>query len=162
MATTATSPAADNAAAQAPSRKRPLLMIAIITIVLLVIAGGAGAYLYLKPAQDKAAAPVVVAPPVFMELESFTVNLNDDHLLQSSFSLQLRSEEDAEQLKRYLPQVRSRLLLLMSAHAAESLKTPEGKEKLAKDIAATLQQAYATGLKPPAVSGVYFTAFVIQ
>ena len=152
MTNTATSSSADESAAKPSSRKR----------LLLILAGGAGAYLYMKPAQEKSPAPVVVAPPVFMELEPLTVNLNDDHILQSSFSLQLHSEEDVEQLKRYLPQVRSRLLMLMSAQPADTLKSAEGKEKLAKDIAATLQKAYATGLKPPVVSGVYFTAFVIQ
>ncbi len=168
MATSNTIAAASNAnaanaanAVEAPPASRKRLWMIIAALVLL-LGAAAGAYLTMKPAAEKKPEPVVVAPPVFMELEPFTVNLNDDHILQSSLSLQLRSEEDTEQMKRYLPQVRSRLLMLISARDAESLKSPEGKETLARDIGARLQQAYATGLKPPVITGVFFTAFVIQ
>lgn len=161
MAHTAPSSAVDDLVVKPSSGKRRLLILAIVLIVLIALGCGTLAYVYLKPAPEKVAVSVV-APPVFMELETFTVNLDDDHVLQSSFSLQLRSEADAEQLRRYLPQVRSRLLLLISARDFSSVKTPEGKEQLAKDIASTLQQAYATGLTPPVVRGVYFTSFVIQ
>ena len=143
-----------------PNKKRWGLMIAGIALLLCA---SAGAWLFMHPTKsDDKPAVVVVAPPVFIELEPFTVNLDAEHILQASLSLQLSSEADADQLKRYLPQVRDRLLMLMSSHSAESLRTPEGKEALARDIARRLQQAYANGLKPPKVDGVYFTAFVIQ
>ncbi len=142
-----------------PSRKRLWLILAA---VVLLLGAAAAAYLLMAPAAEKKPAPVVVAPPVFMELEPFTVNLIDERILQSGITLQLQANEDAEQLKRYLPQVRSRLLMLMSARGTDTLKTPEDKEALAADIRKRLQQAYADGLKPPAVTGVFFTAFVIQ
>lgn len=132
-------------------------------IVLLCASAGAGAWFFMKPAsQEVKPAAAVIAPPVFIELEPFTVNLDAEHILQVSMSLQLHAEDDADQIKRYLPQVRNRLLMLMSSRSAELLRTPEGKDALSHDIARQLQQAYASGLKPPAVQGVYFTAFVIQ
>ncbi len=146
-----------------PKSTKKLIIIASAAVLLLGGGGGAAWYL-LKPAANEAPKPVKVesAPPVFMEMETFTVNLAGDRILQAGITLQVKEAKDSEQLKLYLPQVKNRLLLLLSSKSIEELQSPAGKETLATDIATSLRQPYAKDLAPPTISGVYLTSFVIQ
>lgn len=136
----------------------------MIAAVLLLAGGGGGAWWFLRPAPATAevAKPEPPKPPIFVELEPFTVNLTGDRVLQTSVSVQVDKQADADQLKLYQPVVKSRLLLLLSAASPEALQAPQGKELLAAEIAGTLRQPYAKGLPPPAIGGVFLTSFVIQ
>ncbi len=145
-----------------PKSKKKVLLIALVAVLLL---GGGGAGWWMlqpKPAEAQAAKPPPPAPPVFVELETFTVNIAADHVLQTGITLQVKGAEDAEQLKLYMPQVKSRLLLLLSARDIEILRSPEGKVTMASDIATALRAPYVSGLAAPVISGVFLTSFVIQ
>lgn len=155
---------ADTAAESAPpKRSRKRLIIAAAAMLLLAGGGGAGWWFLhgheSPPAKASVAPP---APPVFVELETFTVNLAGDRILQTTLSLQVGAAADADQLKLYLPQVKDRLLLLLSSKTVDDLQSPAGKEQLRADIAARLRAPYAKGLAAPAIAGVFLTSFVIQ
>ncbi|MCM0045389.1 MAG: flagellar basal body-associated protein FliL [Burkholderiaceae bacterium] len=139
-------------------------LILIGAAALLLAGGGAGAWWMMRggPGAAHAEKPKPPAAPLFVELEPFTVNLAGDHVLQTSVSLQVATSEDADQLKLYQPVVKSRMLLLLSSKTAEALQAPQGKEALAAEVADALKQPYVKGLTPPAIGGVYLTAFVIQ
>ena len=110
----------------------------------------------------KAEAP---KPPVFVVMEPFTVNLQNEgseQFLQTAFTLQVANNEEVELLKVYMPQVRSRLLLLLSSKHASEINTPEGKKKLGTEIVASINQPFSAGGKKQEVSDVFFTSFVIQ
>jgi len=148
-----------------PRKSRKRLFLALGALLLLGGAGGGGAWWWFSHSQaeaPKAAKPAPPAPPVFIELETFTVNLTGDRILQTTLTLQVAKPEDAEQLKVYLPQVKNRLLLLLSAKTAEELQTTEGKESLRAEIVARLRAPYEKGLESPAINGVFLTSFVIQ
>ncbi len=167
MATQAAAQAADSNVTdinEARPKSRKKLLIIAIASVLLLGGGGGAAWYYLKPTaqENKVAVKPPPAPPVFLELDTFTVNLAGDRILQTGISLQVKDAKDGEQLKLYMPQVKSRLLLLLSAKAIDELQSPAGKEALAAEIATSLRQPYAKDLTPPAISGVYLTSFVIQ
>ena len=136
----------------------------MLAILMLLGLAGAGTWWFTRATPDSAHAekPHPPAPPVFVELEPFTVNLTGEHVLQTSVSIQVAKAEDADQLKLYQPVVKSRMLMLLSSKSAESLQAPQGKEALAAEMAIQLKQPYVKGLTPPAISGVYLTAFVIQ
>jgi flagellar FliL protein len=110
--------------------------------------------------KDKAAAPV------FLPLETFTVNLTTvtiDRFLQIGITLELAGDETAEALKRQMPVVRSRILLLLASKTAEELATPEGKKKLMADILAEARAPLPAGGAPSkGVEQVHFSAFVVQ
>ncbi len=151
--------------ARPASRKKRWLVA--LALLLLGSGGGAGWYLLkVQPAQSgqatQAAAKPPPAPPVFVELETFTVNLAGDRILQTGITLQVKDAKDGEQLKLYLPQVKSRMLLLLSSKAVDELQSPTGKQALATEVAGVLRQPYAKDLDPPDISGVYLTSFVIQ
>jgi flagellar FliL protein len=103
------------------------------------------------------------APPVFVSLEAFTVNLQPDgQFLQATFSLQVSDEKEAEKLKLYTPQIRSRILLMLSSKTVETLSKQEGKTALIEEIKTLIEQPLATGLPPIKVGNVFVTSFIIQ
>lgn len=145
--------------------KKRLLIIAAATLLL---AGGAGgAWFYLQDGKAPRAAKVVPpAPPIFSALEPFTVNLRSENgaeqYLQVAFTLQVASQEEANTIKLHMPQVRSRVLLLLSNKTAAELASLDGKKKLADDIIAQIRQPFAPKAAALNPGNVFFTSFVIQ
>ena len=72
------------------------------------------------------------------------------------------AEAEATKVKMYMPQVRSRILFLLSNKTAEEISTVEGKKVLGEQIAALVAEPYQPGLGQTKISNVFFTSFVIQ
>ncbi|HYD79801.1 MAG TPA: flagellar basal body-associated protein FliL [Paucimonas sp.] len=165
-------PEAEGAGAEAPKKNSKKKLVLFLLLLIFFLAGGGAAWYFLGQEAEplaKGAKPVPKVdpgkPPVFIDMEPFTVNLQSEggeQFLQVSFTLQVADENQLEVLKLYKPQVRSRLLLLLSSRKASEISTAEGKQKLADDIVAQVKQPYAPGMPPLAVTGVFFTSFVIQ
>lgn len=103
--------------------------------------------------------------PVFLPLETFTVNLQpdpDEKFLQLEMSLQVPSAEVADKLKGQMPALRNRLLLLLSSKTAKEISSLEGKKQLTDEIMAEVKKPFTEKGKPNNVKGVFFTSFVIQ
>jgi flagellar protein FliL len=76
-------------------------------------------------------------PPTFVPLDAFTVNLADkdvDRFAQIGITLQVEDPKFADQIKAYMPAIRSNVLMVLSHKTAAELLTREGKDKLARDI----------------------------
>ncbi|MCL2895319.1 flagellar basal body-associated protein FliL [Brenneria tiliae] len=144
-----------------------------LTVVLIIIFAGATAagvsWWFLH--QQKSATAVQEAPPppepVFMPLDTFTVNLvnpdNDpDRVLYVGFTLRLPDEATRSHLNNYLPEVRSRLLLLLSRQNAIELAQEQGKQKLVEDIKQVLSTPLVPGQPNLIVTDVLFTAFILR
>ncbi len=154
--------------------KKKLIVISLIVLLLLGAGGGAGWYFFMgkkSPAsQDEAAEQVVegkeAEPPVFVKLDTFTVNLqpeeNEERVLQIGITLQIKEEDDLERLKIYKPQVRSRLLLLLSSKKASEITTVKGKQQLAEEIVAAVSDPFYAGAKPLSATNALFTSFIVQ
>ncbi len=157
-------PKADAAAPK--SGKKMLIMI--IAVVVLALGGG-GAWFMLKGGDD-AGKPAkktakVGAPPVFVVLDAFTVNLqpeNGDQYLQIQFTLQVSDEKQVELIKANMARVRSRVLLLLSSKKASEISTPEGKAALSKELMTTLQLPFVDKGDAQEITDVLYTAFIIQ
>ena len=162
--------------AEAPPKKSSKKLIIIIAAALIVLGGaGAGAFFFMhansstadatkqkgKEKSNKAEAKL----PVFVTLEPFTVNLqaeNGDQFLQVTLTLQVPDPTQEELIKSFMPQVRSRLLFLLSSKKASELTSVEGKKKLSEEIITTVNQPFTPKGDPQEVSDVFFTSFVIQ
>ena len=138
---------------------------------VLVLALGAGGFVLgsvlsnRQPAAAAAPASPVIPPPIFVPLDAFTVNLKSedgDRFLHTGLLLKVADAETQARLAQYLPEARSRILLLLSARQPADLATVEGKRKLADDIRTTIAQPFATGLPGQRVLDVLFTSFVVQ
>lgn len=146
----ATAPAADTAAAPKGGGSKKLIII-LAAVLVLVLVGGGAAFMLLKkkPAEEGEDGEAVEAPvkakahakpehpPTFVPLDPFTVNLADkdvDRFAQIGVTLQVEDPKFADQIKAYMPAIRSNVLMVLSHKTAGELLTREGKEKLAKEI----------------------------
>jgi flagellar FliL protein len=147
----------------------------LFILLLLAVAGasGGGAWYFTSKHDDKGEKheevaeaehePEEAAPPVFVSLEAFTVNLQPDgQFLQATFSLQVADEKEAEKLKLYTPQIRSRILLMLSSKTAETLSKQEGKNALIEEIKSLIEQPLAPGVPTIKIGNVFVTSFIIQ
>jgi flagellar FliL protein len=161
----------DDGAAKALKKKR--MMIAGAGVLGLTLVGAGGFYFMKKRAAKEESGDEDVngdghepeKVPKFMVLEPFTVNLRSEgseQFLQASFNLQVNDQKQEDQLKLYMPQLRSRMLLLLASKTAAEISTAEGKQDLVDEIAKTISQPYVENGKKQAVIGVFITTFVIQ
>jgi flagellar FliL protein len=145
----------------------------MITVVILVLLGGGGAAWYFMQPQAaekeknevKEAAKAASAAPVFMTLETFTVNLLPDpgeQYLQTDISLQLGKAANEALIKQFMPLVKAQTLMILSSKRSSEISSTEGKNTLSQEIADNINKLLAQDGKDPVVSGVYFTSFIIQ
>ncbi|MHB1677050.1 MAG: flagellar basal body-associated protein FliL [Sulfuriferula sp.] len=155
------------AEASAGKSKKNLLIIISAIFVLLLAGGGAAAYFFMHKSGNThgTVKREDSKPPVFIPLDSFTVNLSPDEgdkFLQVALTLQVSSDKEADNIKTHMPQVRSRILLLLSSQKASVLLTEAGKNLLMKEIVAEINKPFDPAGDPQKVLGVFFTSFVIQ
>ena len=104
--------------------------------------------------------------PVYVPLDTFTVSLKPageeyDRVLYIGLTLRVNNEDDKSKIEKYLPEVRSRLLMLFSGRSADELSLNEGKSQLIQDI----KQVLTTPLDEKSgvtVTDVLFNAFILR
>jgi len=190
----AKAPAKTEEGEDVPKKKGKLGLIIVIVLlgVLILIAAGVGALLLLKGGKDKdgeeAAASEAAAqaqlqtqgtvdltkPPIFIPLDAFTVNLRrdeGDHYLQVVAVMRIADPKMEPTLKAFMPEIRHRINLLLSAKLPSELATIEGREALSLEITQQVNEALgfqavrdASGRPIPngPVQSVLFTSFIIQ
>ncbi|WP_024558652.1 flagellar basal body-associated protein FliL [Franconibacter pulveris 1160] len=146
------------------SRKRSIWIPLLVLITLAACATAGYSYWRMQqPASAAKAEPEPPPAPVFFALDTFTVNLGDaDRVLYIGVTLRLQDEATRQRINDYLPEVRSRLLLLFSRQDANVLATDEGKQKLVAAIKETLSPPLVTGQPKQVVTDVLYTAFILR
>jgi flagellar FliL protein len=175
-----------------PPRKSGKLLLLVGFFVLLA-AGGAGGYVLLsgnEPAENAETAEAPEQPSVFVPLETFTVNLLPadglHQYLQTTVTLKVANQTTADAVKTRMPEVRNRILMILSSKRPAELMPIAGKQKLATEIgeavhgmvarpkpadAAAAKAAPAPAAESAGANGngsrarpveVLFTAFIIQ
>lgn len=172
--------------AEAPPKKSKKLLIIILAAVLfIVLAGGGAAFFLLKKGDEHAEDEEVAtekekpkkkgdkeAPPVYIPMEPFTVNLvpeTGDQYLQVTINVEATDPAVGEKLKVHMPKLRNKIMLILSSKKASELASREGKEALAEEIRESINgvvgDAPAKGKKAgdePPIKEVLFTSFIIQ
>ncbi|MCT4702172.1 flagellar basal body-associated protein FliL [Enterobacteriaceae bacterium H20N1] len=151
--------------AQTKGRKRSIWMPLLVLITLAACATAGYSYwrMQQQPATAQADKPEPPPAPVFFALDTFTVNLGDaDRVLYVGVTLRLKDDATRQRLSEFLPEVRSRLLLLFSRQDATALATDEGKQKLVEAIKNTLAPPLVAGQPQQVVSDVLYTAFILR
>ncbi|CAM5190525.1 Flagellar protein FliL OS=Castellaniella defragrans OX=75697 GN=HNR28_000406 PE=3 SV=1 [Castellaniella defragrans] len=116
------------------------------------------------PSPAHAAAPAVPAP-IFTELAPFTVTLYGEtrnRILYTAIALRLGDAETRKQIQDYMPEVRDRVLKVLSAQKLPDIQTGQGRQALADALKAALSRPFVAQLPHPDVADVLFTAFVVQ
>ncbi len=148
----ATAPEAAEGDAKPPAKKsKKLLMIIGAAVAVLALAGG-GAYWYISKQRAAAAAAAEdggeepakavtkdghPVPPAYLPMDNMVINLADpggDRVAQIGVTLVVTDAHASDQVKAFLPTIRSGVLMLISQKTATELLTAEGKETLAKEI----------------------------
>lgn len=180
-----------------PKKKVKAKLLIIVGIALVLLLGGGTAFVLLlkkNAAGGHAEAKAHPAkPPMFVNLEPFTVNLqaeNGEQYLQTVVTLKIAEKEVEEQITVYMPELRHRILLLLSGKKASEISGPEEREKLSDEIRRQVNIVLyaASGHKPPVrtparpigkvaaivtapahaaspedpIQGVLFTSFIVQ
>ncbi|MGY2460626.1 flagellar basal body-associated protein FliL [Vreelandella sulfidaeris] len=157
--------------AETSGGSKKLLWIMIILVLLSSIGAATAIYMVIDQ-QDNGTENAEMQQameresPVFMRIEPFTVNLADDRhgsrLLYTGVTLRVGNEESKVILEEHMPQVRSRLLMLLSGKQADELTSSEGKQQLAQEIVNRLNVPLAENQPPLDLREVLFTEFIVQ
>jgi flagellar FliL protein len=175
---------------EATPKKNKKLIVIIVAAALLLGAGGGVAYTMMHKnaanhdGEHEAGAEAASdqdshakkkkknekeAPPIYVALEVFTVNLvpeQGDQFLQLNVSVEVADAPSSERLRLHMPKLRNNMMLLLSGHKASELISKEGKEQLAEDMRDQMNEmlnasASAKAVEDPVIE-VLFTAFIIQ
>ena len=146
------------------TRKRIVLLVALVALGITSAAAAAAAY-YLSGNRKGTEAATVPADPIFIALEPLTVNLQPggrSRFLHIGVTLKVADTKSQSQVTQYLPEVRSRVLTVLSNRQPDSLLTPNEKTQLAGEILAVLNQPFVPNLPSAKISSVMFTTFMLQ
>ena len=160
----------------APKRKsRLFLIIGLVVLLLVAIGGGGAAWFFLRAPAPGAApgTPGAVAdakhadtkPPVFVTLEPFTVNLqqeNGDHYLQAGIVFQVADQKAVDAMKTYMPVIRNRILLLLSSKTPGDIASLDGKKKLVTELVAAARESVPGATPERGIDGAFLSSFVVQ
>ncbi|WP_368642027.1 flagellar basal body-associated FliL family protein [Castellaniella ginsengisoli] len=155
-----------------------LRLLKFILLLVIIIGATVGATMWFTSrdsAPAAAAAPgqvsqapvqaPVVPAPIFAELDPFTVTLYGElrnRILYTAITLRLGDEASRKQVTDYMPEVRDRILKVLSAQQLPVIQTPEGRQALGDSLKTALTRPFVTQLPGPQVVDVLFTAFVVQ
>ncbi len=156
-----------------PKKSNKKLIIIIIAVAVVLIGGGVAAWLMMgdksaeegEHAEAEAHEEVPISEPVFVKLDTFTVNLNPEEgekYLQVDITLNATDANDAEVLEKFMPQVRNRILMVLTSKLPSEITDMDGKKTLSAEITEQINEPYVEGGKPLKFSEAFFTSFVIQ
>jgi flagellar FliL protein len=142
-------------AAAPPKKKRGKLFIIIGVLFVLAGGGGGAGWYFMRPLDPNA--PKVAEKPkpsIFVPLESFTVNLapadGQSQYIQTALTLKVEESEAADLIKERMPQVRDRVLMVLSSKKGPDLLHTQGKQKLAAEISEAVRTLILPAMKPVA------------
>ncbi len=192
-------PAVEEGKVAAKPKSKKLIIIIVVAVVVL-IGAGVGGWLFLSKknahAEDEDGAEPAPAAhakaktaPSFLPLDSMVINLADpggERMAQIGITIELNDAKAVDEVKKYMPSIRSAVLMLISQRTAAELLGREGKEKLALDIKREVSRplGFAEDEHAPAnaakgeskkkkakaqdgeptnpVTGVLFSSFIVQ
>lgn len=148
----------------------------ILLVLILIVAAGGAAYYYFnsngqinfpmqQPQQEQMAEQPLLAAPIFLALEPFTVTIQGNRgtqILYTEITLRLNDTRSHTGLVQYMPEVRNRVLAELALYSAAELQTSEGRNDLALRLRNVLSEPFHPHVNGASVSSVLFTAFVIQ
>ncbi|HEX5678760.1 MAG TPA: flagellar basal body-associated protein FliL [Alcanivorax sp.] len=158
--------------ADSPNRSSKLGWLIALMVILLGALVALNMYLLLSDDGDhedseKAVEQVEAPKPaLYVELDPFTVNLQGDlcgqRLLYVGLSLQVADTDTESYLLKHMPQLRSRMLMLLSGQSSQTVSTQQGKEQLKAEILELFAPPRDDGQPELQVDDVLFTEFIVQ
>jgi flagellar FliL protein len=140
----------------APKNKSGKLVL-ILGVVTVALAGAGGGAWYFTRATDPNAhhAAPTPKPAVFLPLENFVVNIvaqdGQPQFLQAGLTLKLGEHVKVDLIKERMPEIRNRMLMVLSGKKSSDLLPVAGKHKLAIELANAVSDVLGptAGIKAP-------------
>jgi len=101
------------------------------------------------------------AAPALVPLAPFLVNLTGDQgqrYLRLVAQVEVRGELSKDELEKHLPEVRNRLIFLLSSKTFADIGSTQGKYDLQAEITKNINET----LDGPFIKKTYFTEFIVQ
>lgn len=160
------------AAADAPKKGFPVMLVLIVLLLGLGAGGGVAWFMLPKgeAAESAEGAPAQSpdrrGPLQYIALTpAFVVNLADEgspRYLQAEIQVSSRDAQAVKHLETHMPAVRNALLMLFARQTQAELRTAEGREKLQAETLAAINAVLEQEGGTAGVDGVFFTNFVTQ
>lgn len=153
-----------------------MLIIVFIVAAALVLGGGGAAYFFMgersgaventEQVRERPEEAAKSAEKFYYDISKPLIvdfpRGSSIRLIQVSLSFLVEGESALEALKKHDPMIRNNLLMLISAQAADSLNSREGKDNLRTDILNEVGSVLKQMTGENHVKEVFFTAFVMQ
>ena len=149
------------------------LMILVVCFVIIALAVGAGLYVLWGKVSETAPETLEGTEAVaekkdgkvlvksLLSMETFVVNLADPggkRYLRVTIALEIDDQDFVEEVKKIVPKMRDKVLLILPAKKFKDIQTSSGKDALRKEIIAQLNPL----LNKCKITNLYFQEFVIQ
>ncbi|MDT8850486.1 flagellar basal body-associated FliL family protein [Pantoea dispersa] len=160
-----------------PAASRKSSPVMIIALIAALAACGMAGYLLVEFKQlsgtlagqnNRAPAEKNLPPaePLYVPLKTFTVSLkpvtpNDNRVIYIGLTMRVENKESKSLAEKVLPEIRSRINLLLTQHSADQLVSAEGKQSLLNSIAQSLAQPITSGQQLQ-VSDILLNEFIIR
>ncbi len=146
--------------------KKSLIMIILIATIAIG-AGAGGTWYAMKIMGDDESEPAKPKekPTTFVDLDIFTVNLQPEvnsQYLQVGLTVKTRETSVVAEIKKQMPEIRNRILMLLSSKKATEISGVVGKQQLSQQIVDEIRQSLSKTELQEEVLEVLFTSFVIQ
>jgi flagellar FliL protein len=143
------------------------LIIIILIAIIAIGAGAGGAWYFMKSSGGEESEPEKpkTKPTTFVDLDVFTVNLQpeeNNQYLQVGLTIKTRQTEVVQEIAKQMPDIRNRILMLLSSKKATEIAGIQGKQSLSQQIANEIKQSLGSEDLQEDVREVLFTSFVIQ
>ncbi len=142
-------------------------LLSIILIAIIAIGSGAGGAWYVIQNMDTAGETTQShkKPVKFIDLDIFTVNLQpeeDNQYLQVGLTVKTQETDVVNVIKKQMPEIRNRILLLLSSKKPTEISSIAGKQQLSAEITDEIRQTIDSEIMQEEILNVLFTSFVIQ
>ncbi len=147
------------------NKKSLIMIILIATIAIGAGAGGTWYAMKIMGGDESEPAKPKEKPTTFVDLDIFTVNLQPEvnsQYLQVGLTVKTRETSVVAEIKKQMPEIRNRILMLLSSKKAAEISGVAGKQQLSQQIVDEIRQSLSKTELQEEVLEVLFTSFVIQ
>ncbi len=146
-----------------PKKSKIMLIIIIVVVLILGVGGYFGWSMYKKENQDVEEVDKKEDTVIIYPMRSFIVNLMDrkglgKRYLKVTMEFEVGSEKDRLIVEKNTPQLRDRILILLSSKQLKDINSMEGKKELKMELLSGIEEV----LNSPSVRRLYFQEFVVQ
>jgi flagellar FliL protein len=183
MATSKSNPSPQRTAQNASPKGTSRLKLTLFAVlVALLVAGASAAATWVIVGRSQTGSNITTHPntgasaetlpnppkkgaPSFVPIKAFTVTLRGDdmeRLLHAAITLRVSSDEERARIEKFMPVVRSRSLMILSAQSPQSVQTKKNKIDIANALMNSLNEPFPHQTESQSITDVLFTEFVVQ